>query len=127
MADAVTPYVFHCTPCGKAHAGECPTKLVRLEPRNVCVDSLWVQESWSHGAWERIETPVWKVVQAFEKFVDIESVDFLNGGYGGVVFQAALEAFSVEGWQPPIMNSRKWRMVPYADLTSLTGSVTVGP
>jgi len=22
------PYVFHCTPCGKAHAGECPPREV---------------------------------------------------------------------------------------------------
>ncbi len=23
------PYIFHCTPCGKAHAGECPKPAIK--------------------------------------------------------------------------------------------------
>jgi hypothetical protein len=32
----MTGYVFHCTPCGKPHAGECPPKYIRIvEPVKV--------------------------------------------------------------------------------------------
>ncbi len=53
-------YVFHCTPCGHAHAGECPPKAVPAEPKPwqvaVTVGSHWHCEGWA--ALSQIWVPV---------------------------------------------------------------------
>jgi hypothetical protein len=79
------PYVFHCTPCGKPHAGECPPKNPCAEidfptkitmPAIVSMGSRWWRELQYPG------DPRW--LRARDVFVVTEHVRAANGRIRGV-------------------------------------------